>query len=213
MQLIIPMSGIGKRFRDAGYSIPKPLIKVRGKEIINHVVNMFENIERVIFICNEDHLNDKNLNLRGILKKLHTKTTIISIKPHKKGPIHAVLEAEEIFDLLMPTIVNYCDFNSFFNYPNLINYLTKQTPDGCVFTYTGFHPHMLKNTNYAYVKKNRDSVIDIQEKKPFTEKPMMEEVSSGTYYFKSAKLMLNYFKETILLDLKVNGEFYVSMAY
>ena len=44
---------------------------------------------------------------------------------------------------------------------------------------------MLKNTNYAYVK-NKNSVIDIQEKKPFTENPMMEEVSSGTYYFKSA---------------------------
>ena len=64
------MSGVGKRFKDAGYKIPKPLIKVRGKEIINHVVNMFEKIERVIFICNEDHLNDHNLNLRKILKNL-----------------------------------------------------------------------------------------------------------------------------------------------
>ena len=213
IQLVIPMSGIGKRFKDAGYPTPKPLIKVRGKEIINHVVNMFEKIERVIFICNEEHLNDKNLNLRKILKNLHPKTTIISIKPHKKGPIHAVLEAEAILDALTPTIVNYCDFNSFFNFPNFINHLKKDKPDGCVFTYTGFHPHMLKNTNYAYVKKNKNSVIDIQEKKPFTEKPMMEEVSSGTYYFKSGQLMLKYFKKTILLDLKVNGEFYVSMAY
>ncbi len=213
MQLVVPMSGIGKRFKDAGYKIPKPLIKVRGKEIINHVVNMFEEIERVIFICNEEHLNDKNLNLHNILKNLHPKTNIVSIKPHKKGPIHAVLEAESILDLLTPIIVNYCDFNSFFNFSNFINHLKKDNPDGCVFTYTGFHPHMLKNTNYAYVQKNKDSVIDIQEKKPFTEKPMTEEVSSGTYYFKSAQLMLKYFKKTILLDLKVNGEFYVSMAY
>ena len=213
IQLVVPMSGIGKRFQDAGYNTPKPLIKIRGKEIINHVVNMFEKIERVIFICNEDHLNDKNLNLRKILKNLHPKTTIISIKPHKKGPIHAVLEAESILDSFTPTIVNYCDFNSFFNFPNFINHLKKDNPDGCVFTYTGFHPHMLKNTNYAYVKKCKDSVIDIQEKKPFTQKPMSEEVSSGTYYFKTAQLMLKYFKKTILLDLKVNGEFYVSVAY
>ncbi len=213
IQLIVPMSGIGKRFKDAGYKIPKPLIKVRGKEIINHVVNMFGGIERVIFICNEEHLNDKNLNLRKILKNLHPKTTIFSIKPHKKGPIHAVLEAESILDSSIPTIVNYCDFNSFFNFPNFINHLKKDKPDGCVFTYTGFHPHMLNNTNYAYVKKNKNSVIDIQEKKPFTQSPMMEEVSSGSYYFKSSQLMLKYFKKTISLDLKVNGEFYVSMAY
>ena len=213
IQLVVPMSGIGKRFKDAGYNTPKPLIKVRGKEIINHVVNMFEKIERVIFICNEEHLNDQNLNLRKILKNLHPKTTIISIKPHKKGPIHAVLEAESILDSLTPTIVNYCDFNSFFNFPNFITHLKEDKPDGCVFTYTGFHPHMLKNTNYAYVKKDKNSVIDIQEKKPYTEKPMLEEVSSGTYYFKSAQIMLKYFKKTTLLDLKVNGEFYVSMAY
>ncbi len=213
IQLIVPMSGIGKRFKDAGYKTPKPLIKVRGKEIINHVVNMFEKIERVIFICNEEHLNDKKLNLRKKLKNLHPKTTIISIKPHKKGPVHAVLEAESILDLSTPTIVNYCDFNSLFNFPDFLNNLKKDKPDGYVFTYTGFHPHMLKNTNYAYVKKFKNSVIDIQEKKPFTERPMLEEVSSGTYYFKSAQLMLKYFKKTISLDLKVNGEFYVSMAY
>ena len=39
LQLIIPMSGVGQRFIDAGYSIPKFLIKVNGKEIINHVVS------------------------------------------------------------------------------------------------------------------------------------------------------------------------------
>ena len=124
IQLVIPMSGIGKRFIDAGYKTPKPLIKVRGKEIINHVVNMFEKIERVIFICNEEHLNNENLNLYKILKNLHQRTTIISIKPHKKGPIHAVLEAESILDPLTPTIVNYCDFN-FFNFPDFIKTLKK----------------------------------------------------------------------------------------
>ena len=49
IQLVVPMSGIGKRFKDAGYKTPKPLIKVRGKEIINHVVNMFEKIETSYF--------------------------------------------------------------------------------------------------------------------------------------------------------------------
>ena len=34
MQLIIPMSGIGNRFIQAGYKIPKPLIEVEKKIII-----------------------------------------------------------------------------------------------------------------------------------------------------------------------------------
>ena len=89
------MSGIGKRFLDYGYSIPKPLIKVRGKEMVSHVVNMFDEIGRVLFICNENHLNSESLKLESILKStLNTK--ILSIKEHKREPIHAVLEAEEI---------------------------------------------------------------------------------------------------------------------
>tara|TARA_Y100000589_G_scaffold164513_1_gene156372 strand:- start:3787 stop:5373 length:1587 start_codon:yes stop_codon:yes gene_type:complete len=213
VQLIIPMSGIGKRFLDAGYQKPKPLIKVNGKEIIYHVVKMFDEIERIIFICNENHLNKKSLELKKILRDLHPRTTIFSVKPHKKGPIHAVIESESIINNEIPTIVNYCDFNSIFNYSHFKEYIKKENPDGCVFTYTGFHPHMLQNTNYAYVKKNQNSVIDIQEKKPFTNKPMEEEVSSGTYFFKDGGTMLNYFKQSVALNLNVKGEYYVSMAY
>ena len=84
-------------------------------------------------------------------------------------------------------------FQFFFNFPNFINHLKKDKPDGCVFTYTGFHPHMLKNTNYAYVKKIKILLLIFKRKKPFTKKPMMEEVSSGTYYFKSAKIDVEIF--------------------
>ena len=34
MQIIIPMSGFGERFRSAGYTVPKPLIVVDGKPAI-----------------------------------------------------------------------------------------------------------------------------------------------------------------------------------
>ncbi len=50
MQLVIPMSGIGQRFIKAGYTTPKPLIKVENKTIINHVYNMFPEIDSVVFI-------------------------------------------------------------------------------------------------------------------------------------------------------------------
>ena len=52
MQIIIPMSGFGERFRRAGYKIPKPLIKVEDKPIIGHVIDMFPGESDFIFICN-----------------------------------------------------------------------------------------------------------------------------------------------------------------
>ena len=39
MIIIIPLGGVGKRFSDLGYTDPKPLIKVQGKEIIFWVLD------------------------------------------------------------------------------------------------------------------------------------------------------------------------------
>lgn len=65
MQIVIPMSGLGKRFKEAGYNDPKPLIQVDGKPIIEHVVNLFPGEKDVKFICNDMHL--KETKMREIL--------------------------------------------------------------------------------------------------------------------------------------------------
>ena len=36
MIIIIPLGGVGKRFSDLGYTDPKPLIKVQGKETVSY---------------------------------------------------------------------------------------------------------------------------------------------------------------------------------
>jgi NDP-sugar pyrophosphorylase family protein len=58
VQIIIPMSSFGERFRRAGYTVPKPLIEVDGKPIISHVIDLFPGETNFIFICNEDHLDN-----------------------------------------------------------------------------------------------------------------------------------------------------------
>ena len=68
MQIIIPMSGFGERFRRAGYQVPKPLIEIDGKPIIAHGVDMFPGEQDFLFICNNQHLgNPGNLKARGAL--------------------------------------------------------------------------------------------------------------------------------------------------
>ena len=48
-QIIIPMSGIGERFIKAKYKLPKPLIKVAGKPIIAHVIDLFPGETEFLF--------------------------------------------------------------------------------------------------------------------------------------------------------------------
>jgi len=213
MQIIIPMSGIGKRFQREGYTLPKPLIDVDGKPIIGHVINMFPGENDFIFICNKDHLNEESYKMREKLLEFCPTGKILSIDPHDKGPVHAVMQAKKHIDLDSPVIVNYCDFSCYWDWNKFKTYLLATSCDGAIPCYKGFHPHSLGNTNYAYLKEKDSIVYDIQEKEPFTENKMDEYASSGTYYFKSGTLMFESFNYQIENNLSINDEFYVSLAY
>lgn len=87
MQIVIPMSGFGERFRRAGYSVPKPLIEVDGSPIIQHVIKLFPGESKFIFICNEEHLANPNYRMEQILRRISPEGLIVGISPHKLGPI------------------------------------------------------------------------------------------------------------------------------
>ncbi|MBI5417185.1 hypothetical protein HZA55_04475 [Candidatus Poribacteria bacterium] len=205
------MSGIGKRFIDAGYKNPKPIIKADNNPIIKYVVEMFPDEKNIIFICNSDHL--KNTDLKKILISICPTCKIIEIPPHKLGPVYAV---SQIFDSICDNeevIINYCDFGKYWDYKDFLNHTRDRNADGAIPAYKGFHPHMLGKTNYAFMRSDRQWMLEIQEKKPFTNNRMNEYASDGTYYFKSGELVKKYFKKIMDLKIDINGEYYVSMAY
>ena len=213
MQIVIPMSGFGERFRKVGYNVPKPLIMIDGKTIIQHVVEMFPGEEDITFICNSDHLKEPEYRMQEILEEIAPKGKIIAINPHKLGPVHAVLQIIDQLDLNKPTIVNYADFTCDWDYIDFCSMVQKTECDGAIPCYRGFHPHTIWSNYYAYVQEEQMCAWDIQEKKPFTNSPREEFASSGTYYFRSGELMQHYFEQCVVKDLTVNGEYYVSMAY
>lgn len=211
MQIIIPMSGIGKRFLEAGYKIPKPLIEVDGKPIIEHVVNLFPGEANITFICNQEHL--VTTNMREILNRIAPKGEIIAIAPHKKGPVFAVAQ---IFDKIVDdeeVIVNYCDFGTYWDYQDFLSSVHSLGADGAIPSYRGFHPHMLGSTNYAFIRDDNQWLVEIKEKEPFTNNRMNEFASNGTYYFKKGAYVKKYFQHLIDENIHLNGEFYVSLVY
>ncbi|MDQ1911644.1 NTP transferase domain-containing protein [Paenibacillus sp. GD4] len=211
MQIIIPMSGIGKRFIEAGYEDPKPLIQVDGKPIIEHVVNMFPGEENFTFICNSDHL--KTTNMRTILERIAPNGRIVEIPPHKKGPVFAVSYLEEMINDEEEVIVNYCDFSCYWDYTDFLRHTRNRNADGAIPAYKGFHPHMLGTTNYAFMRDEQQWMLEIKEKAPFTDNRMAEYASSGTYYFKKGSYVKKYFTQLIEEDQNLNGEYYVSLVY
>lgn len=221
MQIIIPMSGFGERFRRAGYIVPKPLIRVDGKPMIGHVIDLFPGEADFTFICNEDHLANPDYRMAQILKELCPTGRIVGIPAHKQGPIYAVCQVEGLLDPSRPVVVNYCDFTCYWNWDHFKSYVATLACAGAIPAYRGFHPNTLGTTNYAYLRevpsnilgKESGLLLDIQEKQPYTDNRMQEYASSGTYYFATAKIMSEAFAQTMEQNLNINGEFYVSLAY
>ena len=205
------MSGFGERFRRFGYSVPKPLIKVEGQEIISHVIEMFPEETDFLFICNKEHLSETNAEI--IIREKCKNATIIGIEPHKKGPVYAVTKILDHLKEDEDIIVNYCDFTCYWDYRNYKDWIFKEKLDGSIPSYKGFHPHSLGNTNYAYIKEDEMRLIQIKEKEPFTNNRMNEYASSGTYHFKNSEIIKHYFNELIKKDINLNGEYYISLVY
>lgn len=211
MHIIIPMSGLGTRFLAAGYEIPKPLIRVEEKPIIEHVCELFPNETKFTFIINESHL--EKINMVEILKKIRPKSQVIGIKSHKLGPVYAVSKVFDLIDDHEEVIINYCDFGTYWNYSDFLQHTRSRNADGAIPAYKGFHPHMLGPNNYAFIRENAQWLRAIQEKKPFTDNRSEEYASNGTYYFRQGRLVKKYFQLLMDKGEDLNGEYYVSMIY
>lgn len=211
MHIVIPMSGVGQRFINAGYKVPKPLIEIDGKTIIEHVCSLFPGENKFTFICNSAHLAETDM--MKILKSIKPNSNIIEIPPHKKGPVYAVSCVYDMIEDDEEIIVNYCDFGTYWDYSDFLKHTRDRNADGAVPSYKGFHPHMLGTTNYAFIRDKNQWLLEIQEKKPFTDNRMDEYASNGTYYFKKGSYLKKYFDRLMERDISLNGEYYVSMVY
>ena len=214
MQIAIPMSGFGERFRRAGYTTPKPLIEIDGKPVVAHVLDMFPGERDVVFVCNRRHLAEPAFGMESVLRRHCPSGRVVGVEPHKLGPVYAALRAMSLLDPDRPVMVSYCDFSCYWDWGAFKRFVRETGCDGAIPAYRGFHPHSLgSGGRYAYMREAGGWVLDIREKAPFTDDPMAEFASSGAYYFSTARLMGRALRAAMDRSLEVGGEYYVSLAY
>lgn len=213
MQLVVPMSGIGKRFKDKGYVNPKYTLDIGGISVLESILNNYPKIESVLLIVNEQDWKSEQAFFKKILSVREEKIEFEVIDNHKLGPAWAIHKARRKIRLDLPVSVNYCDFSWTWNFDSLQEILRRDL-DGIVVTYTGFNPHMIHNSKYAYIRKDTAGLVcDIREKESFTDTPMSEEASAGTYIFKNGRILLEAIDNQITSQHVFNEEFYISLTY
>ncbi len=204
--LIIPMAGVGKRFKLAGYDTYKPFIKINGKYMIDYVLDAFPKYvkkhvvtcENLISKTQKKHLRSKNCN-------------IIYIERHTKGPSYSIYLAKDKLPLEESFFISYADIAWKWNWKKIISLLKE---DGIVFVNRGFHPHLIKNNYSAFCKKSlSNKLIKIKEKGSFTNNHLEEDLSIGVFYVKSGYNMISALNRQISKNLKTNNEFFPSLIF
>jgi len=216
MQIIIPMTGYGSRFKKAGYKDLKPFIKVHGRPILEWVVKMFPKEKDILFICRQEHL-DSIPNMESEIKRICPTGTIAPIGKDwvKLGPVYNIMQVKEFIKDNEPCITSYCDYYMHWNYKDFKKTMEENGCDGCVPCYTGFHPHLIPEKNlYASCRvDNSKNLLEIKEKFSMENDKTKALHSPGAYYFKSGALLKKYYQKQIDQKLTTKDEYYSSVTY
>lgn len=201
LNILIPMAGEGSRFKTAGYILPKPLIEVHGKSMIQLVVDNLGYEANYIYVVRKSHY--ENYNLEQYLNLLTPGCKIAVVNHLTEGAACTTLLAKKHINNKNPLIIansdQYIEWNPVEFYCKVIN--TKA--DGGILTFKSSHP------NCSYVKLNRHGhVAELREKDPFT-----DIATVGIYYFSHGSDYVRYTEQMISKNLRVNNEFYVAPVY
>ena len=99
MKIVIPMAGWGSRLRPHTLTIPKPMVKIAGKPIVqrlaeNLVQSVDGDVESIHFIVREEFGKETEQKLLEVAESLNTKG-IISYQDEPLGTAHAIYCAKE----------------------------------------------------------------------------------------------------------------------
>lgn len=195
------MAGRGKRFEEAGYSFPKPLIDLDGKPMIQVVIENLNFPDQHIFICQKEHL--EKFSMKELLNLIKPNSKIITINEMTEGAACTVLLAKDLINNDEELIIANSDQWINWNNQHFLSYLREKDADGGIVTFIATHP------KWSFVKIDQEGYItEVAEKKPIS-----NIATVGIYYYKKGKYFVEAVEQMIKKDIRVNNEFYVAPTF
>jgi HAD superfamily hydrolase (TIGR01509 family) len=206
IQIVIPMAGEGSRFQEAGYTIPKPFIDVRGKHMIQWVIDNVSSRKyslEFIFLCREKHLENNSISF---LDSYGFSYKIVPVKTLTEGAACTVLLAKNIINPELPLVIvnsdQYLEWNADSFYTSLLN----PRYDGVIST---FYSPDSSDTKWSFVEINENMLITKVAEKIW----LGPNATTGVYGWKRASDFIAYAEQMIQKNIRVNNEFYICPVY
>jgi len=203
LNIVLPIAGRGSRFAVAGYPQPKPLIPVRGRPMIDLVVENLRpaRAHRVIFVALREHL--ERWDIGSVLARSAPGCAVVPVDSVTEGAACTVLLAEALIDGDDPLMIANTDQYVEVEIERYLAAGDARGCDGLIMTFAASDP------KWSYVRKDGEGrIVEVVEKRVVS-----NEATVGIYNFRRGGDFVRAAKAMIAANLRVNGEFYVAPAY
>ena len=201
LNVLIPMAGAGSRFADAGYTFPKPLIEVRGKPMIQVVVENLNIEANYIFVVQKAHY--EKYDLEHVLNNIAPNCKIIQVDGLTEGAACTALLAREFINNDNPLFFANSDQFVEWNSNEVLYAFNADGIDGGIVTFEANHP------KWSYAKIGDDGFVsEVAEKKVIS-----HDATVGFYWWKHGSDFVKYADDMISKNIRVNNEFYVCPVF
>lgn len=201
LNVLIPMAGAGSRFAQAGYTFPKPLIEVRGKPMIQVVVENLNIEANYIFLVQKEHY--EKYNLQYLLNLIAPNCKIVQVDGITEGAACTTLLAKDHINNDAPLVMANSDQYVEWNSNECMYAFSADSIDGGILTFDATHP------KWSYAKVGEDGFVsEVAEKKPIS-----NTATVGVYYWAHGSDYVKYAEQMIEKDIRTNNEFYVAPVF
>ena len=201
MKVLIPMAGAGSRFAERGYTFPKPLIEVKGKPMIQVVVENINIDAQHIYIVQKTHY--EKYHLKTLLNLITPNCEIVQVDSLTEGAACTTLLAKEFIDNDSPLLIANSDQFIEWNSNEFMYAMGTDSIDGGILTFRSTHP------KWSFTELDKNGYVKrIAEKEPIS-----DIATVGIYYWAKGADYVKYAEQMIQNNIRVNGEFYVAPVY
>lgn len=199
MIIIIPIGGIGRRFKEYGYKKPKALINIYGKPIISYLLDKLntDNIDYIFIPYNNEYYT---FRFEEFLIKQYPQITFkfFNLKNNTRGAAETINIGINNLNENRNIPVICLDSDNFYT----CDIISQWNGENCVFSFNDLN----KNPIYSYVKTNNDGkILDIKEKYKIS-----NNACTGAYGFRSINELKKYTSIIIEKNITQKSEFYIS---
>jgi HAD superfamily hydrolase (TIGR01509 family) len=198
LNIVIPMGGLGQRFKNRGFKKDKPLIEINGIPMILKALESLNIVGNYHFIIRKTNIDQFN-KLTSILKQFDKNCNIISIDYLTEGSASSCYLVKDFINNDDELIITNCDQYLEWDSKLFLDESRRKNYDCSLLTYKS------DNIKNSFVKSSNNIAENIIEKKIISNQALV-----GLHYFKKGRYFIESYENIFNKKEKIKNEYYLS---